>query len=97
MDHRRFAARAGVVAMYTLGGGAYIAGAQTNYGSVRGVVKDAQGASVTGAQVTLTSERTHTTRDVDTNGGGIYFLDLSTPGNTLSALLVPDSRSLKRV
>ncbi|WP_172838151.1 carboxypeptidase-like regulatory domain-containing protein [Terriglobus roseus] len=70
----------GVAVAYVLGSGLLSSHAQTNYGSVRGVVKDSQGASITNAKVTLTSERTHTTRDVSTNGGGIYFFGSLDPG-----------------
>lgn len=80
MQHRRLVMTAGVAAMHVLAGGVLSGHTQTNYGSVRGVVKDGQGASITGAKVTLTSERTHTTRDVATNGEGIYFFGSLDPG-----------------
>ncbi len=54
--------------------------AQTNYGSVRGLVTDVQNAAVTGAEVTLTSARTHESRKVSTNGSGVYFFGAVDPG-----------------
>ncbi|MCU1320569.1 MAG: hypothetical protein JWM43_218 [Acidobacteriaceae bacterium] len=55
--------------------------AQTNYGSVRGLITDPQGAALIGANVTLTSERTHIDRTGVTNGSGVYFFSAVDPGS----------------
>ncbi|QMV19759.1 carboxypeptidase regulatory-like domain-containing protein [Granulicella sp. 5B5] len=55
--------------------------AQTNYGSVRGLVSDSQNAAVAGAKVTLTADRTHVSRTEVTNGSGIYFFGAVDPGS----------------
>ena len=44
--------------------------AQSNYGALRGMVTDAQGASVTNASVALTAEDTKITRTTTSNGAG---------------------------
>lgn len=75
MQRNKLIVTAGIAAL-----GSGIIQAQTNYGSVRGVVKDVQGAAVSNAKVTLTSERTHGSRDVTTNGSGIYFFGSIDPG-----------------
>ena len=48
--------------------------AQILYGSIIGVVKDAQGASVPGATVTIVNKETNLTRDTVTNAEGGYTL-----------------------
>ena len=53
---------------------------QILYGSVVGVVKDAQGASVPGATVTIVSKDTNLTRETTTNGEGNYTLANVLPG-----------------
>ena len=53
---------------------------QILYGSVVGVVKDAQGASVPGATVTIVSKDTKLTRETTTNGEGNYTLANVLPG-----------------
>lgn len=57
-----------------------IAIAQSNYGAVRGIVADAQGASVTSATVALTAEDTKITRTTTTNGAGEYVFSAVAPG-----------------
>ena len=47
---------------------------QVLYGSVVGVVKDAQGATVPGATVTIVNKETNLTRDTVTNAEGAYSL-----------------------
>lgn len=54
--------------------------AQSNYGAVRGIVVDAQGATLPKAQVELTSEATHLTRSTVTNGAGEYSFSAVDPG-----------------
>ncbi len=48
---------------------------QVLYGSIVGVVKDAQGASVPGATVTIVNKETNLTRDTVTNAEGAYSSD----------------------
>ena len=55
--------------------------AQTNYGAVRGEVKDVQGGSIRDAQVTLTNEETKITRTAVTNAAGIYEFGGVVPGS----------------
>ena len=54
--------------------------AQVLYGSVTGVVKDAQGAAVPGATVTIVNKETNLTRDTVTNAEGAYNLINVPPG-----------------
>ncbi len=55
------------------------AAAQSNYGAVRGVVLDAQGAAVTDATVQLVSEATKISRTTTTNGSGQYVFNAVDP------------------
>ena len=59
---------------------ATIASAQVLYGSVVGVVKDAQGASVPGATVTITNKETNLTLDTTSNPEGGYSFTNVLPG-----------------
>jgi hypothetical protein len=54
--------------------------AQTNYGAIRGEVKDTQGAAIKGAQVTLTNQDTKVASTATTNGSGIYLFPAVDPG-----------------
>ena len=54
--------------------------AQTNYGAIRGEVKDVQGASIAAAQVTLTNEDTNVAHTDVTNAKGIYLFGAVDPG-----------------
>ncbi len=53
---------------------------QSNYGAVRGIVADAQGAAIPKARVELTSESTFITRVTVTNGFGEYSFSAVDPG-----------------
>ena len=55
--------------------------AQSNTGALRGEVKDATGAKVKGATVTLTNLGTKITRTEVTNGAGIYQFSAIDPGD----------------
>ncbi len=57
-----------------------IAIAQSNYGAVRGIVTDVQGASVTGAAVSLTAEDTKIARTTTSNGAGEFVFSAVAPG-----------------
>ena len=54
--------------------------AQILYGSITGVVKDSQGATVPGATVTAVNKETNLTRDTVTNAEGVYTLTNVLPG-----------------
>ena len=54
--------------------------AQSNYGALRGMVTDSQGASITNATVVLTSESTKITRTTTSNGSGEYAFSAVAPG-----------------
>src|SRR5258708_19862015 len=53
--------------------------AQTYYGSVRGLVMDKQGATLSQATLTLTNEATHIKRSAETNGAGEYVFTALDP------------------
>lgn len=61
--------------------GAPAAHAQTNTGAVRGEVRDAQGAKVKDATVSLTSLGTKIVRTATTNDAGIYQFSAVDPGD----------------
>ncbi len=54
--------------------------AQILYGSITGIVKDAQGAAVPGATVTVINKETNLTRDTVTTGDGSYTVNNVLPG-----------------
>src|SRR5258708_27739084 len=53
--------------------------AQTYYGSLRGLVTDKQGATLSQATVTLTNEATHAKRSAESNGAGEYVFTALDP------------------
>jgi trimeric autotransporter adhesin len=55
--------------------------AQSNYGAVRGLVVDSQGATVTKATVTLVSDVTKISRTTVSNGAGEYVFSAVDPGS----------------
>jgi hypothetical protein len=62
--------------------------AQTNYGSVRGEVKDVQGGLIAGAKITLTNQDTKVTRTDVTNSAGSYLFGGVDPGTYKVAVTV---------
>jgi trimeric autotransporter adhesin len=54
--------------------------AQTNYGAVRGEVKDAEGGTLRDAHITLTNQDTKVVRNAVTNETGIYLFGAVDPG-----------------
>jgi hypothetical protein len=68
------------LSVLAIGLGAFPANAQILYGSVVGVVKDAQGASVPGATVTIVNKETNLTRDTVTNAEGAFSVTNVLPG-----------------
>ncbi len=60
--------------------------AQSNYGAIRGIVADSQGAAIAKATVEITSESTHITRTTTSNGSGEYTFSAVDPDTyTVSA------------
>src|SRR4029079_5342438 len=51
------------------------AGAQILYGSITGIAKDAQGAAVPGATVTIVHKDTNLTRDAVTGADGTFTIN----------------------
>ena len=62
--------------------------AQSNYGAVRGIVADAQGASIAGAAVVLRDEATKIERATTSNGSGEYVFSAVAPGTYSVAVTV---------
>jgi hypothetical protein len=85
--NRKFAWLALCVAMLSLSLGSAMA--QTNYGSVRGVVKDSQGAVIGGAKVTVTNQDTKVSQASVTNGSGIYIFSAVNPGTYTVSIAIP--------
>lgn len=54
--------------------------AQSNYGAVRGIITDAQGATMLNASVVLRDEGTKIERTTTTNGSGEYVFSAVAPG-----------------
>ncbi|WP_260704209.1 TonB-dependent receptor [Edaphobacter flagellatus] len=54
--------------------------AQSNYGAIRGLVMDSQGAGIPKASIVLTSEATKITRTTATNGSGEFAFSAVDPG-----------------
>jgi hypothetical protein len=63
--------------------------AQTTYGTIRGEVKDVQGASIPGAKITLTNEATKLAQDYKTNSSGIYEIGGVDPGTYKVTIVMP--------
>src|SRR5260370_17107965 len=55
--------------------------AQSHFGSVRGTVKDPQGAAVPDAKVKLTNVATNIKQDAITNGDGIFVFPYVAPAD----------------
>src|SRR5438874_5847198 len=70
----------GVLALSLIGLTAPPVIGQILYGSVVGVVKDAQGAVIPGATVTIVNKETNLTRETATNTEGAYTLTNVLPG-----------------
>ncbi len=62
-------------AVLTLAVSASSVGAQILYGSITGIAKDAQGAAIPGATVTIVNKETNLTKDSVTSGDGTFTLN----------------------
>jgi len=63
--------------------------AQTNYGGVRGEVKDVQGAVIPNAKITLTNQDTKVAQSGVSNGSGIYQFGAVDPGTYKVTIAMP--------
>ena len=61
---------------------------QSNYGAIRGIVTDAQGASIAGSAVVLVDEATKIQRTTTSNGAGEYVFSAVAPGTYSIAVTV---------
>jgi hypothetical protein len=65
-------------------GGCFTARGQSTFGSISGTVKDASGAAIAGAEVTLTSADTGAKQTFNTDQNGLYsFVNLNPGGYTV--------------
>jgi hypothetical protein len=68
--------------LFVLMAATFVSGvAQSNYGVVRGIVADSQGAAIEGATVNLVSETTKIVRTTKTNGSGEYVFNAVEPAS----------------
>ena len=70
--------------------------AQAPSGEISGVVVDASGSPVPGVRITLVNQATNATRDVTTNGEGIYVLPVIPPGTYRLKAELSGFRSVER-
>lgn len=70
--------------------------AQTNYGSVRGRVTDAQGAVTSKAEASLTNTGTQLTRSTHTNDSGDYFFTAVEPGTYTLTVTAAGFKTVER-
>jgi Carboxypeptidase regulatory-like domain/TonB dependent receptor len=69
------------IALLIAGLATTVVNGQTQYGSVRGVVKDPQGSSVADAKILLKNTATNTETETVTNGDGIFTLGNVAPSD----------------
>jgi len=68
--------------------------AQSPHGAITGVVKDASGALVPGASLTITNEATGSATEVKTQANGLYLAPQLLPGNYSVSVSFPGFRSM---
>src|ERR1700761_2428042 len=73
-----------------------IGSAQTNYGAVRGLVSDPQGAMLANASVILLNEQTKVARTTVTNSGGEYLFTALDPGTYTLTITAPGFNKLEQ-
>lgn len=71
--------------------------AQTNYGGLRGEVKDTQGAVISGAKVTLMNQDTKIERTIVTNDAGVYLFGGVDPGTYKVSIAMPGFKTFDSV
>jgi hypothetical protein len=69
--------------------------AQTNSGSVRGEVRDTQGANIGKAEVTITNQETKLTQTAVTNDSGIYVFAAVDPGVYKLTIAMPGFKTFE--
>ncbi len=70
--------------------------AQSNYGSLRGLVTDAQGATIAKATVTLTNQATHIARTAISNAAGDYVFTAVDPATYTVSITAGGFKKLNR-
>jgi hypothetical protein len=70
--------------------------AQSNYGAIRGIITDAQGAVLPKSQVTLTSATTNIARSTVSNGAGEYTFSAVDPGTYTVTVEMSGFQKLER-
>lgn len=71
--------------------------AQSNYGAIRGIVTDVQGAALPNASVTLTNEATKLMRTTKSNGSGEYVFSALEPGKYTVASTMPGFKTTQKI
>src|SRR5450432_3442250 len=72
----------------------FIAESQTSKGTLTGVVRDASGAVIANADVTVTNEQTTETRQTKSNGEGEYRVDAISAGSYAVRAEAPGFQSI---
>ena len=70
--------------------------AQSNYGAIRGIITDAQGAVLPKAQVTLTAQATSISRSTVSNGAGEYTFSAVDPGTYTVTVEISGFQKMER-
>ena len=70
--------------------------AQSNYGAIRGIISDSQGAVLPKSQVTLTSATTNIARSTVSNGAGEYTFSAVDPGTYTVTVEMSGFQKLER-
>ena len=70
--------------------------AQTNYGALRGLAKDVQGAVIANASVTLTNVGTRIERTVKTNDAGEYLFTALDPGDYMVTITLSGFKNFRQ-
>src|SRR5215813_9120575 len=71
-------------------------GQTTGSGTLRGAIRDAQGAIIRGATVSITNERTKEQRKTVTNDDGTYVFTTVTPGEYTMQVEAPGFKKTEK-